>query len=154
MSAQDAAPDGGARPWPRAAASAVIFRGSEVLLIERGKEGPLQGFWSFPGGRIEPDEPARAAALREVREEAGVAAELVGVLDVHDVIRRDPAGHYVDQYLLAVFYGRWVSGEPVAGDDATDARFVPLDAVERLRTTDKAPELIRRAWALLQAAAS
>jgi ADP-ribose pyrophosphatase YjhB (NUDIX family) len=153
MSAQ-APPDERERPWPRAAASAVIFRGSEILLIERGKEGPLRGFWSFPGGRIEPGEPARAAALREVREEAGVVAELHGVLDVHDVIRRDAAGHYVDQYLLAVFYGRWVSGEPVAGDDATAARFVPLDAVETLRTTDKAPELVRRAWALLQSAAT
>ena len=107
--------------------------------------------WSFPGGRIEPGEPVRAAALREVREEAGVVAELAGVLDVHDVFRRDPAGGVIAQYLLAVFYGRWVSGEPVAGDDAAAARFVPLDAVQALRMTDGAPDFIRRAAALLEA---
>lgn len=140
--------------WPRGAASAAIFRGPEVLLIERGKAGPLRGLWSFPGGRIEPGEPAREAALREVREETGIAAELMGVLDVRDVFRRDPAGRLVDQFLLAVFYGRWISGEPVAGDDALTARFVPLRAVHELRMTDGAADLVRRAAALLQVAGS
>ena len=140
------------RLWPRGAASAAIFRGSEVLLIERGKAGPLRGLWSFPGGRIEPGEPARDAALREVREETGTVAELTGVLDVRDVFRRDPAGGLVDQFLLAVFYGRWVLGEPVAGDDALTARFVPLHALHELRMTDGAADLVDRAAALLQVA--
>jgi 8-oxo-dGTP diphosphatase len=147
-------PQAGEQPamWPRGAASAAIFRGGEVLLIERGKEGPFQGLWSLPGGRIEPGEPVRAAALREVGEETGVVAELVGVLDIHDVIRRHPAGDLASHYLLAVFYGRWVSGEPVAGDDATAARFIPLDAVHELRMTDGAEDLVRRAAALMQVA--
>ena len=138
--------------WPRGAASAAIFRGPEVLLIQRGKEGPLKGLWSFPGGRIELGEPVRDAVLREVREETGVLAELTGVLDVRDVIRRDGLGQIVDQFLLAVFFGRWVSGEPVAGDDALNARFFPLDAIHELHMTDGAPDLIRRAAALLQIA--
>jgi 8-oxo-dGTP diphosphatase len=137
--------------WPRGAASAAIFRGHEVLLIERGKGGPLKGFWSLPGGRIEPGERVRAAALREVREETGIVAELAGLLDIHEVIRHDPAGQLVSHYLLAIFYGRWISGEPVAGDDAAAASFVALDAVDKLRMTNDAPDLIRRAWTLLQA---
>jgi 8-oxo-dGTP diphosphatase len=139
--------------WPRGAASAAIFRGSEVLLIERGKEGPFRGLWSLPGGRIEPGEPVRTAALREVREETGVVAELAGVLDIRDVIRRDPAGGLTSHYLLAVFYGLWVAGEPVAGDDATAARFVPLDAVHGLHMTEGAVDLVRRAATMLQVAA-
>ncbi len=138
--------------WPRSAASAAIFRGGEVLLIQRGKEGPFRGLWSLPGGRIEPGEPVRAAALREVREETGVTAELAGVLDIHDLIRRDAAGEVASHYLLAVFYGRWVSGEPVAGDDATAARFVPLDAIRELHMTDGADAFVRRAAVLLQVA--
>ena len=77
---------GQASIWPRCAASAAVFRGEQVLLIERGK-GTLQGFWSLPGGHIEAGETARAAALREVREETGVAAELAGLVDIHEVIR-------------------------------------------------------------------
>jgi 8-oxo-dGTP diphosphatase len=144
--------DGG-ELWPRGAASAAIFRGSEVLLIQRGKEGPLRGLWSFPGGRIEFGEPVRDAALREVLEETGIVAELAGVLDVRDVFRRDPDETMVDQYLLAVFYGRWISGDPVAADDALTARFVPLDAIHELRMTDGAADLVNRAAALLQVAA-
>jgi len=142
-----------AQIWPRGAASAAIFRGSEVLLIQRGKDGPLRGLWSLPGGRIEPGEPVRAAALREVLEETGVVAELAGTLDIHDVIRRDLAGDLVSHYVLAVFYGRWISGEPIAGDDALAASFVALDAVHELHMTDGAADLVRRAAAVLQGSA-
>ncbi|HEX6001188.1 MAG TPA: NUDIX hydrolase [Hyphomicrobiaceae bacterium] len=139
--------------WPRGAASAAIFRNGDVLLIERGKAGPLKGLWSLPGGRIEPGERMRVAAMREVHEETGVVAELDGLLGVHEVMRHDPAGQLMSHYLLAVFYGHWVSGEPVAGDDAAAARFVSLDAVAALKTTDGTPEFIRRAWTLLHDAA-
>jgi 8-oxo-dGTP diphosphatase len=146
-------PGEGAPIWPRGAVSAAIFRGGEVLLIERGKSGPLQGFWSLPGGRIEPGEPVREAALREVLEETGIVAELAGVLDVHVVIRHGASGRLTSHYLLAIFYGRWVSGEPVAGDDAADARFVPIDAIDRLQMTDGGPRFVRRGWARLSTGA-
>jgi 8-oxo-dGTP diphosphatase len=137
------------RQWPRCGTSAAIFRGREVLLVERGK-GELQGLWSLPGGHIEPGEPVRAAALREVCEETGVTAEIAGLLDIHEVMRRGPAGELLAHYLLVVWYGHWVDGEPVAGSDAAAARFVPLDALDTLPMTEAAPGFVRRAWALLQ----
>ena len=139
-------------PWPRCGASAAIFRGEQVLMVERGK-GALEGLWSLPGGHIEPGEAARAAALREVREETGVEAELAGLLDIHEVVRRDPQGRLEAHYLLVVFFGRWLGGEPVAGSDAAAARFVPLRSVGELPTTDRAAELIGRAWERLNAIA-
>ena len=50
------------RPTP--AVGIVCIRGEEVLLIRRGTP-PKQGEWSIPGGRIEPGERAKDAALRE-----------------------------------------------------------------------------------------
>jgi 8-oxo-dGTP diphosphatase len=141
---------GQASMWPRCAVSAAIFRGEEVLLIERGK-GTLRGFWSLPGGHIEAGETARAAALREVREETGVAAELVGLVDVHDVIRHGPGGTLAAHYLIAVFWGRWLAGEPLAGSDAAAARFVALADLPSYRLTDGAIGLIRRAAQLATA---
>jgi 8-oxo-dGTP diphosphatase len=144
----------GVQGWPRCAASAAIFRGSAVLLVQRGK-GALRERWSLPGGHIEPGETAKAAALREVREETGVEAELDSLVDVHDVILRRTDGGLLAHYVIAVFCGSWRAGEPRPGDDELAARFVPLtdiDDTARYRLTDGAAVLIRRAHAQLQAA--
>jgi 8-oxo-dGTP diphosphatase len=101
---------------PVAAVGVVCLRGDDVLLIRRGAP-PLEGQWSLPGGRIELGEHTADAALRELREETGCIAELVGLIDVVDAIWSDR--HYV----LIDYAARWLSGEPIAGDDARDARF-------------------------------
>jgi ADP-ribose pyrophosphatase YjhB (NUDIX family) len=88
--------------WPRAAASAAIFRDGKVLLAQRSKP-PLKGIWSLPGGHIEPGEKAIEAAHRELNEETGITADLKGLADVANVImRRDDGALRIlrDQCLL------------------------------------------------------
>lgn len=114
-------------PSPVPAVGVVCLRGEQVLLIRRGTP-PRQGEWSLPGGRIEPGERAVDAALRELREETGVEAEIAGLIDVIDGVFPEAGRHYV----LIDYAARWISGEPVAGDDAVEARFVALDQVEAL----------------------
>lgn len=138
--------------WPRPAASAAIFRDGLVLLVERGK-GALPGTWSLPGGHIEPGERAMAAALREVAEETGVEAEILGLTDVHDVMIQGADGQLSAHYVLAVYFGRWMRGEPVAGGDSVAARFVRLDDLETYRLTPGARPIITRAWQFLTALA-
>lgn len=110
---------------PVPAAGVVCLRrgaeGLEVLLIRRGRP-PRRGEWSLPGGRIEPGEGARAAALRELAEETGVEAEITGLIDVVDGVFPEAGLHYV----LIDFSARWIAGEPRAGDDAAEARFWPV----------------------------
>jgi 8-oxo-dGTP diphosphatase len=130
--------------WPKAAASIAVIRGSSVLLVERSKP-PRAGLWSLPGGHIEAGEHAAAAALRELAEETGVSAELVGLVDILDVITHDDAGTLTAHFLLAVFCGRWVSGEPVAASDSRSARFVALDGLATYRLTPGAGRMIERA---------
>jgi 8-oxo-dGTP diphosphatase len=114
-------------PAPVPCVGVVCLRGGEVLLIRRGRP-PKQGEWSLPGGRIEPGERAVDAALRELREETGVEAEITGLIDVVDGLFPEAGRHYV----LIDYAARWLSGEPVAGDDALEARFVALDKVGAL----------------------
>lgn len=138
--------------WPRCAASAAVFRDGSVLLVQRGK-GALVGLWSLPGGHIEPGETAKAAAVREVREETGVEAELEGLVDIHDVILHRDDGTLRAHYLIAVFCGRWLAGEPTPGGDEIAARFVAVEHIAdagRYRLTDGAAALIHRARAQLQ----
>jgi 8-oxo-dGTP diphosphatase len=108
----------------------VCLRGDEVLLIRRGAP-PLLGAWSLPGGRIEWGETAAAAALRELAEETGVEAELLGLVDVVDGLFGE-AGEPERHYVLVDFAARWRSGEPRAGDDAAAAAFHPLAGLEGL----------------------
>ena len=137
--------DTGKRPTPTV--GVICFRGEEVLLIRRGKP-PRMGDWSIPGGRLEWNEAVQACALRELMEETGVRAELLGLVDVID-------GFFGDErhYVLIDYAARWVEGEPVAGDDAVDARFWPVaDAIERVEWP-KTKQVIRDAWEKFGAAA-
>jgi 8-oxo-dGTP diphosphatase len=132
----------GLLPTPVPAVGVVCLRGDSVLLIRRGTP-PRQGEWSLPGGRIEPGERAVDAALRELREETGVEAGITGLIDVVDGLFPEAGRHYV----LIDYAARWVSGEPVAGDDALEARFVALDEVESLIEWSETRRIIRLAAA-------
>jgi 8-oxo-dGTP diphosphatase len=139
-------------PWPRCGAGVAIFRGGDVLLVERGA-GALKGLWSLPGGHIEPGERAQAAALLEAVEETGVEAEITGLVDIHEVILHGDEDELTAHYLIAVFCGRWLAGEPVPAGDAAGARFMPINDVGTGRCpplTEGAAALINRAWSDLQ----
>jgi 8-oxo-dGTP diphosphatase len=110
---------------PTPAVGVVCFNAAgEVLLIRRGTP-PRLGEWSIPGGRLEWGETTKAAALRELREETGVSAELVGLIDVVDgIFTSRTNGDITRHYVLIDYVARHISGVPVAGDDAAEAKFV------------------------------
>ncbi|MEL7031839.1 MAG: NUDIX hydrolase [Pseudomonadota bacterium] len=145
-----AKPVGDLRPVP--AVGIVCFRGDEVLLIRRGTP-PRRGEWSLPGGRIEPGEPVKTAALRELREETGVEADIVGLVDVVDAIFNNRDGDLITRhYVLVDYAARWVAGAPVAGDDAAEARFFHQSELasldlwdETMRVIDAAADRLRQA---------
>jgi ADP-ribose pyrophosphatase YjhB (NUDIX family) len=139
-------------PWPRAGASAVLFRDDAVLLVERGS-GPSEGLWSLPGGSIEAGETAEEAARREVREECGLDADIVGLAGVYDIIDREDDGTVVLHYVIATYFGRAGEGAPVAASDARDARLVGLDTLGELPTTPGTQHVIAEARRLLLASA-
>lgn len=138
-----------AQSWPQAGASVAVFRGPDVLLVQRAS-GLRAGLWSLPGGHIEAGEQARAAAQRELFEETGVAARIDGLTDIEDVIVRNVDGRLEAHYLLAVFYGCWLSGAPRAHSDARDARFVALTQLDTYNLTPGTARLIALSAARLQ----
>ena len=65
---------------------AVVHDGRLLLVRRASRRG--RGNWQVPGGFIEPDETIEQAVLREVAEEAGVTAEVEGILGLRN--RCDP----------------------------------------------------------------
>jgi 8-oxo-dGTP diphosphatase len=141
---------------PVASVGLVTLCEDRVLLVRRDKE-PYRGKWSFPGGSIEPGETSREAARREALEETGIEVEVVDVADVLDSIH-PPAGgrpgyHYVIIDFLAVPAGAAQacpiprSGRPElrAATDVSDARWVPLNELDRYDLTPLARPVLERA---------
>lgn len=105
------------------------MRGDEILLgfKKRGfAQGKLNGF----GGKIEANETTESAAVRELKEECGVQAD---VADLRSVARLEfcfPAKREWDQVVHAFVAERW-HGEPVETEEMTPVWFntdlIPFD---------------------------
>lgn len=107
---------------PKLAALAVVIRDDTVLLVKRRNE-PDAGLWGFPGGHVDLGETAMQAAIRELREETGILAEPVRYLTNVDVIEHCGSGAVRFHFLLAAVLCDYASGEPIAQDDVSEARW-------------------------------
>ncbi|WP_086706746.1 NUDIX domain-containing protein [Streptomyces antimycoticus] len=111
-------------------ADVVLLAAGHVLLIERGWD-PFKGRWALPGGRVDAGETSLAASVRELEEETGITVPAADVREVgvFDAPGRDPRGRYVSVAYTATLPALV---PPTAGDDATAARWWPLDALPDL----------------------
>lgn len=109
---------------PILAVAAVVCHEERLLLIRRGRP-PYAGAWSLPGGRVEAHESLAGAVAREVREETAlevVAGDLIGWVERHDE----------DSHFVILDFAASLTGLPDglrAGDDASEAAWVPLSEV-------------------------
>jgi 8-oxo-dGTP diphosphatase len=104
---------------------AVVRREDRVLLVQRANP-PNQGLWGYPGGLQDVGERLTEAALRELKEETGVAARALGPLTALDSIQRDAAGRAEYHFTLVAVLLEWISGEGAAADDAAATRWLSL----------------------------
>lgn len=106
-----------------AVAIVVLNERNEILLIKRGIE-PQIGMWALPSGYAEIFMTPEDNAIAELKEETGLDGEIM---------------HFIDWFFgYSPIYYRVLSlgfrmlitgGELRAGDDATDARFFPINAL-------------------------
>jgi ADP-ribose pyrophosphatase len=114
---------------PRVAVGAVVQRGDRVLLVRR-RNPPSAGEWAVPGGSVRLGETLQAAAEREVLEETGVRVRAGEPVYAFERIERDADGRVRWHYVVVDLLAEHVAGEPVAADDALEARWLGPGDVE------------------------
>jgi 8-oxo-dGTP pyrophosphatase MutT (NUDIX family) len=134
---------------PRRAATVILLRGGaerlEVLLLRRNPAARFMGgAWVFPGGAVDAGEGAddfahRAAAVREVAEEAGIELDDPGALV--------PFARWITPEQVRIRYDTWFYLAPAPagqqahadGGETVDARWLaPADALAAHRAGELA----------------
>jgi 8-oxo-dGTP pyrophosphatase MutT (NUDIX family) len=117
-------------------ARAVIRRDGRLLLARQRTKS-----WSFlPGGHVEPGERVEVALVREIAEELGTEAKIIGLIGVveHGYVE-DGITHYE---LNLAFDVDIAEAEPVSQEDHLEFHWLPLD---HLTDTDVRPDTLKKA---------
>jgi len=132
-------------------AGGVVYRRSDegvevVLAARRTRRGDLA--WGLPKGLVEPDETPEQAAVREVREETGLEADVevslgeIRYFYVWEGVRVRKAVHF--------FLMRATGGDVSQHDDEMEeVRWFPLSVALRRATYKGEREVLQRAAARL-----
>ena len=130
---------------PLLAASVAVFRYGRVLLARR-LAPPGAGLFALPGGLVETGETMAQAALRELREETGVEAQLSGFNAHNEVIEREADGRVRRHFVIASFAAHWISGEGQCGPEAAEIIWASRDEVRKLDLVAGLEDILAGAW--------
>lgn len=145
----------GSRAYPTRpflAASIAVFRNGQVLLAERAAP-PAAQLFSLPGGVVEAGETLGQAALRELEEETGVRARLIGFNNHVEIIEHDTEHRVSAHFVVASFVGVWLAGEGLIGPEARRILWIEPNRIGELEVTPHLAPLVEQAARILRAAA-
>jgi 8-oxo-dGTP diphosphatase len=133
---------------PLPGVGALMLRGNSILLVQRGRN-PLKGYWSLPGGLIEPGETIADALQREVLEETGLIVRPKRMFEIFERIMHDAQGRAEYHYILHDYLCTVVRGKLRAGDDAGRVAWIERRNLKNLPLTEGTLAVIERAFAAL-----
>lgn len=134
---------------PIIAASIAVFRDGKVLLAAR-KETVANPIYSLPGGLVEAGETLREAALRELMEEVGVEARILGFVDHVEYIEHDDEKKVKRHFVVNAFVGEWVAGEATTGPEAPHVMWADPDTLGGIATTKGLNVILEKALAIIR----
>lgn len=131
------------------ASTVVVNENREVLLVRRKKD-PYRDMWCLPIGFAESGEEIAEAALRELKEEAGITGEIVRLIDVDTV-----DNYFYGSLAIVTYEVRMTGGIVQPGDDASDAKYFPIGDLPELAWSSNTKameiyiELYKDTWSML-----
>lgn len=114
------------------AVSAIVTDAQDrILLILRTDNG----YWSIPGGGLNPGESVTGATVREVKEETGIDCQvtsLVGIYSDPDHVAAYDDGEVRQEFSIC-FITRMTGGTIATSSESAKVQFVPSSAILDLR---------------------
>lgn len=132
-------------PVPTVAVGGIVFNHRKQILLIRRNQPPAMGFWSIPGGKLEPGESLVEGCQREIQEETGLLTEIKNIIAV--VERRVEGFHYVIIDYLALLVDE-ENCQPIAQSDVSAARWVSLEDLNNYDLVEGLTEIIWRTYSV------
>lgn len=125
-------------------AGGIVFNGKNQVLLTKHSQNK---HWSFPKGLIDPGQTSKEAAIREVREEGGVEAEIlnkVGYSKYVYTLNGEKIFKVVTYFLM-----RYQSGDPSLHDfEVEEAGWYEVDKALKQLTFSQDQKLLKKALEL------
>ncbi len=134
----------------RSAGGVVIDRNEVVVVVPRRRAADGSKVLGLPKGHVDPCETALAAAIREVREEAGVEVQHVAPLGEVRYCYRSDRREVAKIVVFHLF--RYLEGDPANHDEEIEEAFwMPLQEAAHALTYDGERQILERAMMLVGA---
>lgn len=99
----------------------IIFKDDRVLICRRKPGKSLEGYWEFPGGKVEQNETYEECLVRELQEELGLKINVRGLF-------KSVVHHYHNNAIELISF--------VCTTDDVEAKLVDHDRIEWVRVED------------------
>jgi ADP-ribose pyrophosphatase YjhB (NUDIX family) len=124
----------------------LCFCGDKLVIVYSEKKG----YWTFPGGGIEPGETYEEALIREIKEESNMKVlhqELIGYQDVYET---DRTIRQTRSFCIVEPYGDFVADQDVEGDVTAIKLIDPKDLKQYIDWKQIGDKILERATEMLK----
>ena len=109
----------------------IIYKDDKILLTRRKKGKSLEGFWEFPGGKVEKEETDKTALKRELKEEFNISASIEDYITEsfyeYDKTKINLKAYFVKNYTGTIKLTDHDKINWVKIDDLSNYEFAPAD---------------------------
>ena len=116
--------------------AAIIIRDGKVFATQRGY-GQWQGWWEFPGGKIESGERPQEALVREIQEELDAEIEVGGLLETVE-------WDYPDFHLTMHCFACTLLSDSLHLNEHEAAAWLTLDTLNSVKWLPADEDLVRK----------